>query len=184
MVRITRRSVLRFGLGGAALLAVGGVGLGLRSTVTRAPRRPLKTLDERQFSVLAAVADRVMPGDGDELPSAWALEVPEKVDGVLATVHPADAAEMGQLLLLLESALAGFVLDGRPRTFTASSPEQQDAALGDWRASRIGVRRTGFRALQKTILAAYYGSPETWEAVGYPGPPDFGNAGAAPGGPG
>ncbi len=180
---VTRRSVLKFGLGGAALLAVGGVGLSLRATVMRAPRRPLQVLDEQQFSVLAAVADRVMPGDGDQLPAAWDLEVPEKIDGVLATVHPADAAEVGQLLLLLESALAGLVLDGRPRTFTGSSAEQQDAALEDWRGSRIGVRRTGFRALQKTILAAYYGSPETWEAVGYPGPPNFGNTNT-PGGPG
>jgi hypothetical protein len=37
--------------------------------------------------------------------------------------------------------------------------------------SRISVRRTGFRALKRLVTAAYYSSPETFAAVGYPGPP-------------
>ena len=177
---LSRRQLFRYGLGGTALLAAGGVGLALQGTVMREPREPLRVLDATEFSVLAAVADRIAPGDGEAFPSAWEARVPERIDELLETIHPADVAELKQLLRLLESALFGFVLDGRPRTFTASSAEQQDAVLRDWQGSRIGVRRTGARALQKTVLAAYYGAPETWEAVGYPGPPDFGNTAATP----
>ena len=60
----TRRNVLKFGLAGAALLAVGGFGLGLRATVLRAPAAPLLVLDEVEFSVLWAIVERVCPANG------------------------------------------------------------------------------------------------------------------------
>jgi hypothetical protein len=35
----------------------------------------------------------------------------------------------------------------------------------------MAVRRTGFQALKRLSAAVYYGSPETYASVGYPGPP-------------
>ena len=43
--------------------------------------------------------------------------------------------------------------------------------LNEWRDSRLTLRRTGYRALRGLALAAYYGNPATWIAVGYGGPP-------------
>ncbi|MCB9681636.1 MAG: gluconate 2-dehydrogenase subunit 3 family protein [Alphaproteobacteria bacterium] len=169
---LTRRGLLGVGLGGAALLAVGGIGVALRPTVLREPAMPLQALSPRAFSVLAAVADRVCPG-GDGAPTAAAVHVAEKVDALMATLPSAVAAELEQALMLLENALAGLVLDGRPRTFTASTPAQQDVILATWRDSSLQLRRQVYRAVRGLTAAAYHGSPETYASVGYPGPPDF-----------
>jgi hypothetical protein len=99
------------------------------------------------------------------------IGVPEKVDAIAAMSDPATQADLRRLVRLFESALAGFLLDGQPLLFTASSPAGQDRRLAAWAKSRIALRRTGYRALKRLVYAAYYSSPETWPAVGYPGPP-------------
>lgn len=168
--------MLKVGLGGAAVVAVGGgAALFLRDTVSRTPRRPLRALTAAQFSVLAAVADRIAPASG-AFPSAWEVSVPEKIDELLSRVHPGLVEEVGQGLMLLESAAAGMLLDGRTSTFTGSTPAEQDEILESWRASDIEVRRKVFKALNGLCNAAYYGSPEVYPAVGYPGPPQRGGA--------
>lgn len=174
VMALSRRTVIRYGLGGAVVLAAGGVGLSLQRTVARSPARPLRALDETSFSVLAAVADRISPARGD-FRSASDLLVAEKVDDLLATVDPAVVEEVTQVLHLLENGLAGLVFDGRPRAFSALDPSEQDRALAAWKGSRWSLRRTAYRALHGLCAAAYYASPEAYPAVGYPGPPDFGN---------
>lgn len=168
---LDRRRFLALGVGGAAVLAVGGVGLSLQGTVPRAASGPLAALTPAQFSVLAAIADRLCPG-GDGFPTAGELRVAEGVDALLATMHPAAAAELGQALLLVENALTGVVFDGRFVPFTAASPEAQDAALDGWRTSRIGLRRKVYKALRGLVISTYYANPAIAPLVGYPGPPD------------
>jgi hypothetical protein len=171
---LSRRTVLRYGLGGALLLAAGGTGIALRSTVLRRPARPLRMLDEKSFSILAAVADRIAPPGGG-FPSAAELQVAEKIDALLATMHPANTHELEQALFLLENALAGLVFDGRARPFTQLDPAAQDEALRDWQLSRLAVRRKAYVAMHGLCAAAYYASPAIYPLVGYPGPPDYGN---------
>ena len=169
----TRRALL---IGASAVVATGGLGLalvGLQGSVLREPRAPLQVLDRPTFSTLAAAADRICPATQD-LPSAWELQVPEGVDSYLATLHEASAADVVNLLRLLESGVAGLVLDGRPRPFTACSGSAQDAVLAAWRDSRIGPRKAGYKALVALVSSGYWSLPETWAHLGYPGPPRFG----------
>src|SRR5574341_2366084 len=88
--------------------------------------------------------------------------------------HPGVQRDAKRLLVLFDSALVGLALDGSPVRFRAASPERQDARLGAWETSRLDVRRTGFRALRRLVFSAYYSSPATWGAIGYPGPPAIG----------
>lgn len=168
----TRRTLLAVGTAGAVALALGGVGLALQATVPRPPDGPLKALDARAFSILAAVADRICPG-GAGLPTASEARVPEKLDDLLSTLDPAVTVELSQLLRLIENALVGFAFDRRIRAFTALAPERQDAVLEGWRTSRLPLRRAGFRALAGLCNASYWATPSTWPHTGYPGPPDF-----------
>ena len=168
-MRPSRRAVLAGGTG-AILLGLGAPGASRAGPP--APRRALRVLDVRTFSILAAVADRICPG-GDGLPSAWALEVPEQVDAFLDRIDPASAAEVGQVLLLLESGLLGLALDGRIRPFTSSAPEVQDRILDGWRTSRWTLRSAAWKALASAVSAAYWADPRTWAHLGYPGPPRF-----------
>ncbi|MCB9664599.1 MAG: gluconate 2-dehydrogenase subunit 3 family protein [Alphaproteobacteria bacterium] len=171
--RLGRRAFLGLGLLGGAALALGGVGLALQPGVARAPATPLQALSPRAFSVLAAVADRVCPG-GEGAPGAAEVGVAEKVDALLATSPPTFRTDIEQALLLLENALPGLLLDGRARPFTACDAATQDATLEAWQTSSLGLRRQVYKGVRGLVVAAYFGSPETYRsASGYPGPPDF-----------
>jgi hypothetical protein len=172
----TRRSLFRKGLLGGALLAFGGAAaVALRKTVVREePRGPLALFTREEHAVFAAVAARVVPGDGAKAawPSASAVDCAGKADAVLAKTHPEVGAEFRQLLRLFENGVTGLALGGRPAPFTALGPAAQDARLEVWRRSRIALLRTGYEAIVRLAKATYYASPEVYALVGYPGPPE------------
>lgn len=169
---VTRRRVLQYGLLGAGALALGGVGVSLRSSKLRQPKRPLKTLDAVEFSLVAAVAARVAP-PGGKFPDPLELGVPEHVDEILSRATPWMRSDFKKLMKLMESGLTNLVLRGRPTPFTRMSPEDQDATLADWEDSSIKLRRTAYKALRGIIVAGYYANPAVYPAVGYPGPPEL-----------
>ena len=183
----TRRGLLKKTLGGAALLAAAGaVPVALRKTQLRPVRGTLRFFTPAEYSVFAAVAERVLargPADVPEqlvgvlrarppAPSPAEVDVAAKADAFLAPLDAGSAKELKQLLALFDNALFSVVTGGPPRPFTRMSAADQDAHLDRWATSRIAVRRTGFQALKRLAAAVYYGSPETYASVGYPGPPD------------
>lgn len=162
---MNRRSLLRRGLLGGALLAVGGgVTLQLMASKQVAPRGKLRALDAKTFSVMAAVASRVVPA-GDP------VGIAHGADEALSYLAPETQAEIRQLLGLFENAIAGALLDRRFSPFSAASPEAQDRTLASWRDSSITLRRSGFNALRKLAIGAHWVQPSTWPAANYPGPP-------------
>src|SRR5712691_7835883 len=184
----TRRGFLTKTLGGAALLAAAGmVPVALRKTQLRRPVKELRFFTAAEYSVFAAVADRVLARAGiadvsPELagmlqgrpaaPSPAEVDVAGKADAFLAPLDAASAKDLKQLLALFDNALFSLLTGGPPRPFTRMDPAEQDAHLERWATSRMAVRRTGFQALKRLSAAVYYGSPETYASVGYPGPPD------------
>ena len=157
--------------GGLVLVLAGaGAWLGRRPTRSRADLGPLHVFDAAQATVLLAIADRIIP-PREGFPRPAALRLASRIDAVAADAHPATQAELRQLVGLFESALTGFLLHGHAELFTQAPAARQDARIRAWSDSRIALRRTGYRGLKRLICAAYYASPETWPAVGYPGPP-------------
>lgn len=168
---ITRRSLLKRGLWGGALLAVGGAGaLAFRGTrLAPPPPEGLQVFDLAQYSVMDAFCRRVVtPLQG---PSAEELRVAFNADRVLTRASPDVQKEVKQLLGLFENALAGLLFAGVTQPFTRLSPQAQDEVIRDWSVSRLELRRTGYQALRTIALASYYGADETWAASSYPGPP-------------
>ncbi|HEY6104886.1 MAG TPA: gluconate 2-dehydrogenase subunit 3 family protein [Anaeromyxobacteraceae bacterium] len=166
-----RRDFLKKGLVGGLLLAAGGgVFLATRRTRAAAGLGPLQVLTPEEATVVLAVANRLVP-ERVGFPRPIEVGVPRKVDAVVAGLHTGTQKEIRRLLNLFEGAVAGFLFEGQLRTFTACSPWEQDDRLRGWAHSRVTLRRSGFRALKKLVTAAYYASPETWPAIGYPGPP-------------
>jgi hypothetical protein len=166
-----RRDFLRKGLVGGLLLAAGGGAfLATRRTRAAAGLGPLQVLTPEEATVVLAVANRLVP-ERVGFPRPLEVGVPRKVDAVVAGLHPGTQKEIRRLLNLFEGAVAGFLFEGQLRTFTSCSPWEQDDRLRGWAHSRVTLRRSGFRALKKLVTAAYYASPETWPAIGYPGPP-------------
>lgn len=170
-----RRRFLRRGLvGGALLLAAGAAPFAFRSTRLRRPHAPLRLLSPEEYSVLAAAAARIVPGDAAQppWPSADTLDCAGKIDALMARVHPDVGRDFRRLLRLLESSAFGALQAGSPRPFTQAAPAEQDARLEAWRTSRLDLLRSGYQAVKRLADASYYASPETYALVGYPGPPD------------
>ena len=170
-----RRRFLKRGLFGGALLVLGGA-LPFAFRTTRrgsAPRGPLRLLSVDEYAVLAAVAARIVPGDGADgrWPRAEALDCAGKVDALMATVHPDVGNDFRRLLRLFESGFVGTFTAGSPRPFTRASVSEQDARLEAWRRSRLTILRSGYQALKRLADAVYYSSPEIYPLIGYPGPP-------------
>lgn len=167
-----RRSFLKRGLFGGALLLLGGAGfLATRGTKTiPLPKNGLKVLSEREYAVMAAIAAR-MVRPRKNFPTVEEVSLAEACDLVIARADSGVQKELKQLIGLFENALANAVFDRRFQPFTEMSGEAQDAVLHDWETSALLIRRTGFNALRTIAIAAYYGNPKTWGAVGYAGPP-------------
>jgi hypothetical protein len=165
---MNRRTFVKRGLFGGALLALGGsIGLAAwPSQLGAQPRRKLQALDARRFAILAAVAARTV-----EAPGADPIEIAHRCDERLALAFPEARADFGKLLLLLENGLAGLLFDGRARPFTRLSAAQQTEALEHWRDSKLAVRRSGYAVLRRLTQSVWYAAPEAWAVTGYPGPP-------------
>lgn len=165
----SRRSFLRTGLLGGALLAFGGLGLSLYpSKEVGVATAPLLVLEPRAFQVLVAVASRIVTAKGAE-----PVAIAHGVDRALSYALPETQEGLNKLLGLFENALPGLVLDGRVKPFTRLSPESQDAVLESWRTSRIALRRIGYQALRKLALAAYYMEESSWGPLAYQPPRGF-----------
>lgn len=168
-----RRGFLVMGLSGAALLAGAGMFAWRRPGDLTGVAGPFAVLTQTEAAILLSVARRTLP-PGPRFPPPEEVHVAERVDSFLAMSHPGVQRDVKRLLSLFDSALFGLVLDGSPSRFRAATPEVQDARLTAWSSSRIALRRTGFRALRRLVGSAYYSSPSTWTAAGYPGPPELG----------
>ena len=157
-----RRTFLKRGIAGSAVLLLGGGALAVIPTKELgAPKRALAVLEPRSFQVIVAIARRVCPETVD------AVDVAHGVDDLLRRTPPETQTDFNKLLGLFENALPGFLFDQRFLPFTRLSPDAQDAVLRDWRDSRLVIRRTGYHALRKICLATAYSKDETWPAIGY-----------------
>lgn len=166
----SRRSFLKKGLFGGLLLALGGGGFLLtRRGAQVAVPSGLEVLNAQEYAVMWAIVQRFHPAR-EGFPAADSINTAVAADAVIAQLEPVTQDELKQLLMLFENALPNFLFGGRITPFTQLDPKDQDAVLEEWRDSRLTLRRTGYRALRGLALAAYYGNPTTWTALGYGGP--------------
>ena len=96
---LSRRSLLKRGLFGGALLAAGGAGVlalrgGQRAVL---PAGGLRVFDAHQYAVLDALAHR-MVGTLPGWPTVEEVGVAQAVDGIAARTEPSVQAELKQLL--------------------------------------------------------------------------------------
>lgn len=169
----SRRNLLKTGLVGTVLVGLGSVGLALRKTKPRADTPELRVFDAREYAVLIAIADRIAPALGPGAPGAVAVGTVQKLDALMVSAHIETQKGIKLALRVFENALTGAVVGERLAPFTELSIEARDRVLAAWRDSRIGFRRTVFRALAGTLLGVYWGDERTWARIGYGGPPDL-----------
>jgi Gluconate 2-dehydrogenase subunit 3 len=157
---ISRRRFLRTSIFGVAALGLAGVvGRHLGGyAVDDGVARRLKVLSPKEYTILAAIARRVLAGG----PSPDELEAALHADAYLANVPEPLTADVRSLLQLFEHA--------HLTRFTRLSPEAQDEVLRAWQSSGLALKRQGFQALRTLCFMGYYRDARTWPMLGYTGP--------------
>jgi hypothetical protein len=166
----TRRQVLKYGVAGALALAAAGLARGQPAYKTASGREPLVALDAADREVLAAIAPAILAGTEG---------VAQRLDAVVGSVDRAIAGlplhlqtEVRQLLALLASWPGRRWIAGVASPWREASRTEVAAFLERWRFSRWALARQGYHALHELVLAAWYAQPDSWPAIGYPGPPE------------
>jgi hypothetical protein len=172
--RISRRTLLKAGLaGGAALLLARWL---YTTTSTPSPSvesHPALEPDARTIiaAIIPVLLDGALPSGADEKPArAEALAAAEIA---ISGLPPATRKELDQLFSLLAFAPTRCVIAGIWSPWTQATPESIAGFLSRWRDSRFALLRSAYDALHQIVLAAWYGNPRAWPAIGYAGPPSL-----------
>ena len=163
-----RRTLLQLGLGGAAVLALGGGGIALIQPGLEGAR--LGIAGRAVFRAVArAVLDGMLPAE--PIARAAALEAhQQRLDVTISGLSAASRAELSQLLALLGTAAGRRVLAGLSASWNDASITELQAALQSMRTSSLELRQQAYHALRDLTNAAYFADPGTWSQIGYPGP--------------
>jgi len=100
-------------------------------------------------------------------------EVVANVDKAIAGLPPEARKQIEQLFALLAFAPSRCLIAGVWSPWPDASPESIAAFLERWRDSRFALLKSAYCALHQLIMAAWYGSPSAWPAIGYAGPPSL-----------
>jgi hypothetical protein len=169
---VSRRQVIKFGVAGGLLLAAAGVARAQKGYRAATGADRLEVLTEGDGEVLAAVAPAILAGTGAAGASLAAIV--GSIDRAVAGLPPHLQAEVKQLLALLASWPGRRLLAGVSAPWPEASPAAVAAFLERWRFSRLALFQQAYHALHELVLAAWYARPDSWPAIGYPGPPALG----------
>jgi hypothetical protein len=172
---ITRRQFIKAGIiSGAALTAAG---LFYSRSLKEAPGSAVPqglTIQER--SIVGAIVPAILAGSLPPAGEARSRAIVRTVDGVgiaIAGLSAAAQKELGELFALLGFAPARVLLAGLWPRWEEATPAQIADFLQGWRFSRLALLRSAYAGLHDLVLGAWYGTPDTWERIGYPGPPEM-----------
>ena len=148
-----------------AVIAAQGAAAGLRSTPTE-PRS--------MAALMPVLLAGALPTD-PQLRGEALRETLVAIDGAVAGLAPRAQDELNDLFGAPRARTGALVARARrPRRGADASRDEVERFLDRLRDSRIGLLRAAYDALHQLVMAAWYGNPRAWPAIGYPGPPDLG----------
>lgn len=168
----SRRQFLKFGVAGGLLLAAAGVARAQKGYRAATGADPLEVLTGEDREVLGAIAPAILAGTGAA--GASLAVIVGSIDRAVAGLPAHLQAEVKQLLALLASWFGRRLLAGVSAPWPQASPAEVAAFLERWRFSRWTLLQQAYHALHELVLAAWYARPDSWPAIGYPGPPALG----------
>lgn len=115
-----------------------------------------------QQRTLTALCETLIPGVRPELPGQIA-------QALASSGNPADLDQFRQALDLIESPVAGLLLDGRFGRFSALGRPRREAVLRRWAAHPLPMLRQAFQAFKRLTGFLHYAAapfPESWRYSG------------------
>ena len=166
----TRRRFLKAGIASGLLLGIGVV-VALNRHGYELPdaiRKQLKVLGAKEYLVIEAISARICRPDAPDAPNPANMEIGLAIDRYLAGMPEWLVSEVGILLNALEHSPILFT--GNVSRFTRLGPDDQDACIRAWAASRADSIRRGYAAVKAMAMFGYYRHPQAWPLLGYLGP--------------
>ena len=90
---------------------------------------------------------------------------------MLHASSPHVQSEVLNLLGMLSMPLTRGPMTGIWGNLATASPQQLEAFLTRWQDSRFELLRSAHKSLLQLLHMSWYATPQSWAAVGYPGPP-------------
>ena len=156
----TRREFLKTGLAGGLLLNI--------AACARAGE------NDGRSRVLSALIPVMLAGALSPRPEDAERQINRTLSGVETAIKGLSLAtqkEIGELFDLLTFPLTRMLAAGLWSPWEEATPSSLNAFLDSWRHSRFDLLKSGYAALHDLILGTWYAQPESWAAIGYPGPP-------------
>lgn len=167
---LSRRSLLKLGLGASAMLATAGFTATLSGCSSDAPASGFQVLRDSDIPLLTAVMSALVgphPARNEtNLKAAVA-----QLDTTLSWTSPRVQKQVTDLFGLLSMGLTRGPLTGIWGSWDNATDAEVQAFLQRWRDSRLEMLRQGHSALNQLLQMAWYALPVSWDAAGYPGPP-------------
>jgi hypothetical protein len=170
---ISRRTFITAGLLGAAALVT--------ARWLRGPHAPpgdagLGALDADAQAILRAIVPVLLAGALPAEAPARRLAIADTVRGIdiaVAGLPPAAQEELRQLFALLALPPARLAIARVRNPWDEAHEADVRECLDRFRGSSLTLLRSAYGALHQLTFAAWYGNPESWSRIGYPGPPEL-----------
>lgn len=106
------------------------------------------------------------------LGEGYVAEVPVRMMNTIRTLASSqDRDQFLKALRLMDTKMGARLLTGKPVPVSWLRPDEAEALLKKWRASRLPLQRQLAQGIIPLALASAYGYPgKEWERIGYPGP--------------
>jgi len=171
-VKISRRRFLQAGLVGVGALVVARVAYrSLNPAPVSLPAlgRPAQAIFA---SIVPVLLGSMLPTDHEARRMAIEATI-AGVEHAVAGLPPYAQSELGDLISLLAFAPTRSLVAGVWSPWDKASAETVGKFLSDWRTSRFALLQSAYQALHQLVYAAWYGNPQGWQAIGYPGAPEL-----------
>jgi hypothetical protein len=170
-LKLNRRTFLAVGVAGAGALAVASW---LRRSPAPTAGSAASNISLDGQAILRAVAPVLLAGALPEEPAARAAAIAQTLaalDTAVGGLPAAAQAELAQLFDLLSLPPVRLAVARVDAPWADAAPDQVRACLDRFRGSSLQLLRAAYDALHQLTFAAWYGNPQSWAAIGYPGPP-------------
>ncbi len=121
-------------------------------------------LQRAQWETLRVVCDTLLPGSSPDLPV-------QMVEVLNTSEDPRDIQQFRQALQLLDSPIAGLLLNGRGGRFSQLSRAERESVLRRWATHPLPQLRQAFQAFKRLAGFLSLATPDSplWAPLGYSG---------------
>lgn len=173
-----RRQFLKLSLASSVALASTSAVVGLSGCSEAAPAADsgwlvLRESDRRLFATLMPVMLKgAFPSEAAAKNTATQTCL-QFLDKAIYGLGSANAKQLTDLFNLLNFAPTRGLLAGVWHSWDQASEEEIENFLNRWRNSSLGLLNLGYNGLNKLVCAVWFGQPQAWPQVGYPGAPAY-----------